>query len=543
MHGGRLVARVLKNENVSHIFTLCGGHIAPIYDGCIDEGIRVIDTRHEQAAAHAADAYARLRRGIGVAAVTAGPGVTDAVTAVANAYYASSPLVLLGGAAPLGEQGRGALQEMEQVALLRPITKCSLSIHETARIPELLTQAIRIALSGRPGPVFVELPFDVLITFVDEEEIRFPTGYRTSAQIYGDPQAVAAAAQLLTQAARPTLLAGTQVYWDEAADALRTFAERTNMPVFTNGLGRGTLPMDHPNCLLLSRGTALRESDVIIAIGTPMDFRLRYGEFGENTKLVQIDIDPTEIGRNRSVDVGIVGNAKAVLEQLNEAVRGKTFDEWLARLQGVEEERHTAQATWELCVDRPIHQFRLAHELNRFVDSDTIVVGDGGDVVGMAAKVLTVRKPGHWLDTGPLGCLGVGLPFALAAQLLYPEKKVIVLNGDGSFGLNGMEFDTAVRFALPIVTLIGNDGQWGEIRLPQLALVGEERAIATRLARGTRYDKIAEAFGGYGELVESPDEIVPALQRSFASGKPAIVNALVDPEGAIKADAVRAYVL
>ncbi len=543
VHGGRLVARVLKNENVSHIFTLCGGHIAPIYDGCIDEGIRVIDTRHEQAAAHAADAYARLRRGIGVAAVTAGPGVTDAVTAVANAYYAASPLVLLGGAAPLGQQGRGALQEMEQVALLRPITKCSLSIHETARIPELLTQAIRIALSGRPGPVFVELPFDVLITFVDEEEIRFPTGYRTSAQIYGDPQAVAAAAQLLTQAARPTLLAGTQVYWDEAADALRTFAERTNMPVFTNGLGRGTLPMDHPNCLLLSRGTALRESDVIIAIGTPMDFRLRYGEFGENTKLVQIDIDPTEIGRNRSVDVGIVGNAKAVLEQLNEAVRGKTFDEWLARLQGVEEERHTAQATWELCVDRPIHQFRLAHELNRFVDSDTIVVGDGGDVVGMAAKVLTVRKPGHWLDTGPLGCLGVGLPFALAAQLLYPEKKVIVLNGDGSFGLNGMEFDTAVRFALPIVTLIGNDGQWGEIRLPQLALVGEERAIATRLARGTRYDKIAEAFGGYGELVESPDEIVPALQRSFASGKPAIVNALVDPEGAIKADAVRAYVL
>jgi acetolactate synthase-1/2/3 large subunit len=543
IHGGRLVARVLKNENVSHLFTLCGGHIAPIYDGCIDEGIRVIDTRHEQAAAHAADAYARLTRGIGVAAVTAGPGVTDAVTAVANAYYAASPLVLLGGAAPLAQQGRGALQEMEQVALLKPITKYSLAIHETARIPELLTQAIRIALSGRPGPVFVELPFDLLISFVDEEEIRFPTKYRTTVRSFGDPQAISAAAELIARATRPTILAGTQVYWDDAGEALREFAEATNMPVFTNGLGRGTLPMDHPNCLQLSRGTALHESDVIIAIGTPMDFRLRYGEFGDGTKLVQIDIDPTDIGRNRPVDVGIVGSARSVLEQLNDAARGKSFDEWLARLQAVEEEKRTAQATWERCAERPIHQFRLAHELNRFIDADTIVIGDGGDVVGLAAKVLTIRRPGHWLDPGPLGCLGVGLPFALAAQLVHPDKKVIVLSGDGAFGLNGMEFDTAVRFNLPIVTLIGNDGQWGEIRLPQLALVGEDRAIATQLKPGTRYDKIAEAFGGYGELVEAPEEIVPALRRAFASGKPAIVNALLDPEGAKKADAVRAYVL
>ena len=544
-HGGHLVARVLKNENVSHIFTLCGGHIAPIYDGCLDEGIRIIDTRHEQAAAHAADAYARLTRGIGVAVVTAGPGVTDAVTAVANAYYASSPLVLIGGAAPLNQQGRGALQEMDQVPLMKPITKWSISIHETARIPELLTQAIRIALTGRPGPVFVELPFDVLFSLVEEEEVKFPSNYRTTARTYGDPQAIAAASQLLAQSERPAVLAGTQVYWDGAGETLRTFVERTGIPVYTNGMGRGTLPMDHPNCLQLSRGAALRGADLVLAIGTPMDFRLHYGEFGDDTKLVQIDIDPIEIGRNRAVDVGIAGSASAVLSQLNEAVGPKRYDAWLAHLQGVEEEKHSAQAVWEQCADEPIHQLRLAHELNRFIlnDGDTIVVGDGGDVVGLAAKVLTIRKPGHWLDPGPLGCLGVGLPFALAAQLLHPDKKVIVLNGDGSFGLNGMEFDTAVRFKLPIVTVIGNDGQWGEIRLPQRALVGEERAVATQLAAGTRYDQIAEALGGYGEVVEEPHAIFPALERAFESGKPAIVNVLIDPEGVAKADAVRAYVL
>ncbi|MGB8644325.1 MAG: thiamine pyrophosphate-binding protein [Anaerolineae bacterium] len=543
MHGGGLVARVLKNENVTHVFTLCGGHVAAIYDGCIDEGIQVIDTRHEQAAAHAADACARLTRGIGVAIVTAGPGVTDAVTAVANAYYAASPLLLIGGAAPLNQQGRGALQEMEQVALLKPITKWSISVHEAARIPELFTQAIRIALSGRPGPVFIEIPFDVLMTFVDEDEIKWPVQYRTTARTYGDRQAIQAAAQMIAGAERATILAGTQVYWDDAGSALRTFAERTGLPVFTNGMGRGVLPMDHPNCLQLARGTAFRESDVILAIGTPMDFRLKYGEFGDDTKLIQVDIDPIEIGRNRAVDIGIIGSARAVLEQLNEAVGEVHFDNWLAKLQGVEEDKHTVQAQWETSDELPIHQLRLAHELNRFIDDDTIVIGDGGDVVGLAAKVLTIRKPGQWMDPGPLGCLGVGLPFALAAQALYPHKKVIVLNGDGSFALNGMEFDTAVRFKLPIVTVIGNDGQWGEIRLPQLSLVGEERAIATKLAPGVRYDKLADAFGGYGELVESPDGIAPAIERALASGKPSIVNVLIDPEGVQKADAVRAYVL
>lgn len=550
IHGGRLVARVLKNENVSHLFTLCGGHIASIYDGCIDEGIQIIDTRHEQAAAHAADAYARLTRGIGAAAVTAGPGVTDAVTAVANAYYANSPLLLLGGAAPLEQQGRGALQEMEQVALFKPITKYSISIHQTERIPELLTQAIRIACTRRPGPVFVEIPFDVLIQFVDEDTINFPSRYRTHARSYGDMQEIARAAEMVANAARPVILAGTQVYWDDASDALRAFVEEFNLPMFPNGMGRGTLPMNHPNCLPLARGAGLSQADVVLSLGVPMDFRMRYGQFGNETKLVQVDGDAAEIGRNRPVEVGIVGNARAVLGQLHEAV-GKVLagrpnpaaGDWVAQLQGVEEEKRTAQAVWENSAESPIHQLRLAHELNKVLDDDTIVIADGGDVVGLAAKVLTITRPGQWMDPGPLGCLGVGLPFALAAQALFPNKKVIVLNGDGSFGLNGMEFDTAVRFNLPIVTVIGNDGQWGEIRLPQIALMGEERAVATALAPNVHYEKIAEAFGGYGECVTKPDEIVPAIRRAFASGKASIVNVMIDPAGVTKADAVRAYVL
>lgn len=543
MHGGRLVARVLKNEGVSHLFTLCGGHIASIYDGCIDEGIQIIDTRHEQAAAHAADAYARLTRGIGVAAVTAGPGVTDAVTAVANAFYANSPLLLLGGAAPLEQQGRGALQEMEQVALLKPITKYSIAIHQTDRIPELLTQAIRIALTGRPGPVFVEIPFDILIQFVDENAVKFPTHYRTTARTFGDTEHITRAANLISGAQHPVVLAGTQVYWDDAAAALRQFVESFNLPVFPNGMGRGTIPMNHPNCLPLARGAGLRQADVVLALGVPMDFRMRYGDFGDRTKLIQVDMDAAEIGRNRAVDVGIVGSARAVLEQLTAAMPAADFGDWVAQLQGVQEEKRTELAEWENSDEVPIHQLRLAHELNSILDDDTIVIADGGDVVGLAAKVLTITKPGQWLDPGPLGCLGVGLPFALAAQALYPNKKVIVLNGDGSFGLNGMEFDTAVRFNLPIVTLIGNDGQWGEIRLPQIALMGEERAVATALAPNVHYERVADAFGGYGEYVTVPAEIVPALRRALDSGKSSIVNVMIDPAGVTKADAVRAYVL
>ena len=541
-HGGELVARSLAAQGVSTIYTLCGGHVAPIYDGCLNHNIAVIDFRHEQAAAHAADAHARLTRNVGVALVTAGPGVTDAVTGVANAYQARSPLLLLGGAAPLKTKGMGALQEMPQVEMFRTFTKASFTIERTEDIPEQMAEAYRHALSGRPGPVFVELPFDVLFNAIDAPE-------QMPARVVVDPvpppvSAVQAMFDLLRAAERPLIIAGTQVYWDDAGDALRELTEATAMPVFTNGAGRGALSMAHPHCFKAARGKALRAADVVLLIGTPLDFRLKYGRDDWNTdsKLIQIENDAAELNHNRPAEVAVVANSRLVLEALAEGLQGIRFDPWLAQVAEWERARNEKQAAWERLDDVPVNHFRFAAEVQRLVDENTIVIGDGGDIVSACAKVLTVTRPGQWLDPGPLGCLGVGAPFAIAAQHLYPQRRVLILSGDGSFGLNGFEFDTAVRFGLPIVAIVGNDAGWGQIRGPQVQMVGAERAIATSLA-ATRYDKVVEALGGYGELVTMPDEIAPALERAFASGKPACINVMLDPGGMGKTGASSPYIV
>ena len=541
-HGGELVARSLAAQGVSTLYTLCGGHVAPIYDGCLNHNIAVIDFRHEQAAAHAADAHARLTRNVGVALVTAGPGVTDAVTGVANAYQARSPLLLLGGAAPLKTKGMGALQEMPQVEMFRTFTKASFTIERTEEIPEQMAEAYRHALSGRPGPVFVELPFDVLFNAVDAPEQMPP-------RVVVDPvpppvSAVQAMFELLRAAERPLIIAGTQVYWDDAGEALRELTEQTAMPVFTNGAGRGALSMAHPHCFKAARGKALRAADVVLLIGTPLDFRLKYGrdDWNPASKLIQIENDAAELNHNRTADVAVVADARLVLEALVEGLQGVRFEPWLAQVAEWERARNDKQAAWERLDDVPVNHFRFAAEVQRLVDENTIVIGDGGDIVSACAKVLTVTRPGQWLDPGPLGCLGVGAPFAIAAQHLYPQRRVLILSGDGSFGLNGFEFDTAVRFGLPIVAIVGNDAGWGQIRGPQVQMVGAERAIATSLA-ATRYDKVVEALGGYGELVTMPDEIAPALERAFASGKPACINVMLDPGGMGKTGASSPYIV
>lgn len=540
-HGGELVARALADQGVTTLYTLCGGHIAPIYDGCLNHNIAVIDFRHEQAAAHAADAHARLTRNIGVAAVTAGPGVTDAVTAVANAYQARSPMVLLGGAAPLKTKGMGALQEIPQTGLFADITKASFTVQTTEEIPERLADAFRIALSDRPGPVFIELPFDVLFNAIDEPPRSARVTVEPIAPAVSDVQRMF---ELLRAAQKPLLIAGTQVYWDEAHDALRDLTEQTGIPVFTNGAGRGTLPMTHPHCFRESRSAALREADVVVLIGTPLDFRLKYGREGWNdgAKLIQIENDAAELNHNRQAEVAIVANARLALEALSEGLQGVRYDDWLKRVSVLEEEKRAKLESWKALDDVPVNHFRFAAEINDFIDQDTILVGDGGDIVSACAKVLDLTFPGQWLDPGPLGCLGVGIPFAIAAQHLHPDKKVLVINGDGAFGLNGFEFDTAVRFNLPIVSIVGNDAGWGQIRGPQINMVGEERAIATSLAP-TRYDKIVEAMGGYGEHVDSPDDIGPALERAFASGKPACIDVTLDPKGMAKTGASTPYIV
>lgn len=541
-HGGELVARALAAQGVKTIYTLCGGHIAPIYDGCLNHDIAILDFRHEQAAAHAADAHARLTRNIGVAVVTAGPGVTDAVTGVANAYQARSPMLLLGGAAPLKTKGMGALQEVPQVEMFQTFTKASFTIERTEDIPQRLFEAFHLALSGRPGPVFVELPFDTLFNAVDApQQIPERVNIEPIAPEVGDVQRMF---ELLRGAEKPVLIAGTQVYWDQAHEALQALTEQTAIPVYTNGAGRGTLPMDHPHCLKASRSAALRQADVVLLIGTPLDFRLKYGRDGwnPNGKLIQIENDPDELNHNRTADVAMVADSRLVLEALAEGLQGIRFDGWLNELSAAEAKKSAKQKEWEALDDVPVNHFRFASAVNDFIDEDTIVVGDGGDIVSACAKVLNITRPGQWLDPGPLGCLGVGAPFAIAAQHLYPEKRVLIINGDGSFGLNGFEFDTAARFKLPIVSIVGNDAGWGQIRGPQVMMVGRERAVATSLAP-TRYEKVVEALGGYGEFVESPADIGPALERAFASGRPACVNVALDPEGMVKTGASTPYIV
>ncbi len=534
IHGGWLVAKILKREGVEVVFTLSGGHIAGIYDGCLREGIRVVDTRHEQAAVHAAEGWAKVTRKPGVALLTAGPGVTDGITGVANAYLAGSPVLVIGGAAPQGLWDRGALQEMGQLELLRPITKWARSVHESARLGEYTAMAFRQMLSGKPGPVFLEMPMDILAGLVDTETLfdpGQPAHYRYQGRVAPDPVMVEQAAALLAKAQRPVIMAGTSVWWCDASESLRQLAERLNAPVYLNGAGRGCLPPTHPLFFSNSRRKALEGADTILAVGTRMDFRLNHGQpplIPAEANVIWLDLAAEDVGVNRGAQAALVGDVGLSMSQLAESAQQLPAGEWLEYVRTQErkgEERDSAALNSDAV---PIHPMRFCREIRDFIDEDTTVVGDGGDIVSYAGRVINVHKPGYWLDSGPMGCLGTGTGFAMAAQLARPGKRVLMIYGDGSFGLNGMEFESMVRQKLPIVAIIGNDGAWGQIKHPQKAMVGH--TTAAELAPGIRYDKMVEALGGYGELVERPEEIRPALERAFASGLPACVNVLIDPD-------------
>ncbi len=527
-HGGRLVARTLKAAGVDVIFTLSGGHVMGIYDGCLDEGIDVVDVRHEQAAVHAADAWARLHPGrVGVAVLTAGPGVTDGVTGVANAWRANSPILVIGGQGPFSNLRRGSLQEMDHVAVMRPISKWADACYQTERLGEYVELAIRTAVSGIPGPAFLEVPMDVLHGAADLGAIAEPRfrDYRVSAP--AAPQAVADAAAIVRSATTPMVMAGTSLKWSEGGPALQRFAEAFEIPCFTNGMARGLLAMDHPQFFNRTRKQALASADVVVLAGTPLDFRMRFGgSIPPEAKIVQLDLDETLIGQNRAADVGLVGNLGANLDALRaELGEGDTvsFADHSATLRAAEDELEAEQAAQLNSDEVPIDPLRLCREIADAITDDMIVIGDGGDIVAQASKVIRVPKNGAWMDPGPLGTLGVGMPFALAAQRAHPDKRVVIVYGDGSFGLNGFEYDTAVRFGLPVVGIVGNDAAWGQMMRPQSMLYGEDRLVATELA-STRYDLVVEALGGHGEHVTHPDEIGPAIQRALASGKPALVN-------------------
>jgi acetolactate synthase-1/2/3 large subunit len=536
INGGQIAARALKEAGVECVFTLCGGHVMPIYIGCQELGIKVVDVRHEQAAVHAADSWARCNPGkVGVAIVTAGPGLTDGVTGIANAWRANSPILVFGGQGPFENLRRGSLQEMDHIGVVRPITKYADAIYQTGRVAEYVELAIRHAVSGIPGPAFLEIPMDVLMQTVDEDTVQIPRIRTDPPRISPDRELVREAIETLKSSERPMLMAGTSVKWSNGSPAMQRFIAETHIPSYANGMGRGTVPPDSPEFLNRSRRDAMKQIDCIVLAGTLLDFRMRFGQsIPADAKIIQLDMDATLIGQNRQADVPLVGNLGCTFEMMVEEMKnsGTTLDftGWRDELRKVEnaaEEKVQAQLNSD---EVPVDPQRMCREVRDWLATldDPIVIGDGGDIVATAAKILPVRREGAWMDPGPLGTLGVGMPFAIAAKIANPDRPVVIIYGDGSFGLNGFEYDTAARFDLPIIGIVGNDAAWGQMMRPQQGIYGTKEN--TTLER-TRYDKVVEALGGHGELAEKPDEIRPALDRALASGKPALVNVMIRQDG------------
>ena len=541
LSGGHLVARALKAEGVDTIFTLCGGHIIDIYDGCIDEGIKVVDVRHEQVAAHAADGYARQTGGLGCVVTTAGPGCTNAVTGVATAFRSESPVLHIGGQASLAQHRMGGLQDLPHVDMMRPITKFASSVPSTERVADMIAMAARECFAGAPGPAYLEIPRDVL-----DREIPFetavlpkPGGYRASTAGLGDLADVERLAALLVNAERPAILLGQQVWTSrghkEALDLVRTL----NVPAYFNGAGRGLLPPGDPHHFHRTRSDAFKQADVIVIVGTPFDFRMGYGKrLRADAAIVQIDLDYKTVGKNRDVALGIVGHPGAVLKAVRDCAcvgdaRASSRNGWLRELRALERAKTERLMPLFRSDNNPIHPYRVAWELNEFLTEDTIYIGDGGDVVTISAQAVQPRAPGNWMDPGALGSLGVGTGFALASKLVHPDKEVLCYYGDGSFGMTAFDMETANRFGAPYLAVIGNNSAMNQIRYGQITKYGEERGDIGNLLGDVPFSKFGEMLGGYGEEVHEAAEIAPALRRAresiAASGKSAVVNVWVDP--------------
>ncbi len=525
VHGGRLVARALKARGVSKLFTLSGGHLFSMYDGCKAEGIDVVDFRHEQAAAFAAIGWAKATREPGVCALTAGAGVTNGISAIATAQADGVPLVTLGGRAPEMRWGMGSLQEIDHLPFVSPLVKSATTAKSTAEIPRLTAEAIDLAMTPALGPTFVDYPLDVVFM---EAEAEVPDPATVSA---APAQGVKEAAELLAGAERPAIMAGTNVYWSRAETELVALAEALGIPVFLNGMGRGCVPPDHELYFSRARGTGLKGCDVALVIGVPLDFRLGFGEaIAEDAKLIMLDFAPNRLEKNRQPDLGLVGDIGASLTAIREAASGDPTRtaKWVDELRATETEKRGGEEEDRNDDRAPLHPMRLYRELDEFLDRDAIVIGDGGDFVSFAGRVFQTWEPGTWMDPGPYGCLGAGPGQAIAAKVAHPERQVCLLLGDGAFGFSGMEFDTMARHGLPVVGVVGNNGIWALEHHPMKFLYGY--SIAAELTPETRYDEVVAGLGGHGELVREPSELRPALERAFASGKPALVNVLTDPE-------------
>jgi acetolactate synthase I/II/III large subunit len=529
-HGGRLVARALKSRGVSRLFTLSGGHLFSIFDGCKEEGIGIVDTRHEQSAAWAAEGWAKATREPGVCALTAGPGVTNGMSALAGAQQNGSPLVVLGGRAPEMRWGSGSLQEIDHVPFVEPLTKSAVTVKETTKIAEATAGALDVALEAPTGPTFVDYPLDIVFM---EAEVEIPDPPEREPGPVADQ--AEEAARVLAGAERPVIMAGTGLYWAHGEEELRALAESLGIPAFLNGMGRGCLPADHELCFSRSRGAGLKGADVALVVGVPLDFRLGFGSsFGEETRLIQLDSAPSGLAATRQPELALVGDIAATLAAIRESAAAESgagperTKTWVDELRATEAEKRAGEKS-ELEDDRsPLHPLRVYRDLIEVLDRDAIVIGDGGDFVSYAGRVVETYEPGCWMDPGPYGCLGAGPGQAIGAKSAHPDRQVCVLLGDGAFGFSGLEFDTMVRHGLPVVGVMGNNGIWALEYHPMKFVYGYQ--LAAELQPELRYDQVVEALGGHGELVRTPNELRPALDRAFASGKPALVNVLTDPE-------------
>ncbi|MDT7769736.1 MAG: hypothetical protein QOI30_2746 [Mycobacterium sp.] len=529
-HAGRLIARRLKASGIDTVFTLSGGHLFSIYDGCRSEGIRLIDTRHEQTAAFAAEGWSKVTRQPGVAALTAGPGVTNGMSAMAAAQQNSSPLLVLGGRAPAGRWGLGSLQEIDHLPFVAPLTRFAATATSAEAVSGLIDDALRATVGAPSGVAFIDFPMDHVFS-VAADAGQPGALAAAGAPALPDGDALDRAVGLLAAAKRPVIMAGTNVWWGHAEAALLRLAEQRRIPVLMNGMARGTVPADHPLAFSRARSKALGQADVAVVVGVPMDFRLGFGKvFGQETQLIVADRARPDREHPRSIAAGLYGDLSATLTALGETPRADAAgrEDWVADLRTTETAARDGEVG-ELADDRsPLHPMRVYAELAPLLDRDAIVVVDAGDFGSYAGRVIDSYVPGAWLDSGPFGCLGSGPGYALAAKLARPDRQVILLQGDGAFGFSGMEWDTLVRHNVPVVSVIGNNGIWALEKHPMEALYGY--SVVAELRPSTRYDEVVRALGGHGELVSTPAELRPALTRALGSGLPAVVNVLTDPD-------------
>jgi len=528
--GSEVLAKALRTQGVDTMFYLMGGPMLETEAACIQLGIRAIDHRHEQAAAFAAHAYTRILRRPGVCMGASGPGATNLLTGVATAFTDCAPLVAIGGSSPRVYLGMEAFQEIDQLAVFKPVTKWAERCYDAKRIPDVVASAFRQATSGRPGPVYIDMPGDVLGEKVEEDAVRYAPEWKPSPRTLGDTGAVKEAIALLARCERPIIVAGSGVWWSDGGAALRTFVEATGIPFWTKPISRGLIPEDHALSFLNARSKAFTEADVILAVGTRFDWMIQFGRpprFAADMKVIHVDINPAELGHNREVDVPIAGDARAVLEQLTAEAAGKIrpsmYASWVGKLRTLDAEKGADQDKAMSSDELPMHPLRLCKEVRDFLRRDAILVVDGQEILNFGRQAIPTYTAGHRLNSGAFGTMGVGLPYGVGAKVAKPGAQVLVLHGDGSFGINAMDIDTAVRHQIPVVCVISNNGGWTADAPWTRPLPKPGRNLGY-----TRYDRLAMDLGAHGEHVEKPHDVRPALERAFASGKPAVVNVITD---------------